>query len=111
MCWHGDFEPRTLGLGEPGRPKCCSRPRDVSSVPCVKAVACALLSPLLSLRGLNGSFSVLKPSARSCRRRIADQSGGRKGGGSGPVLGGEVLVLHLPSMVECVEGRVSDEEW
>ncbi len=29
---------------------------------------------------------------------------------SGPVLGGEVLVLHLPRMVECVEGRVSDEE-
>src|SRR5215207_4835654 len=41
----------------------------------------------------------------------ADQSGGPKGGGSGPVLGGEVLVLHLPRMVEGVEARVSDEEW
>ncbi len=30
-------------------------------------------------------------------------------GGSG-VLGGEVLVLHLPRMIERVEGRVSDEE-
>ena len=32
-------------------------------------------------------------------------------GWSGLVLGGEVLVLHLPRMVECMEGRVSDEEW
>ena len=30
---------------------------------------------------------------------------------SGPVLAGEVLVLHLPRMVERVEGGVSDEEW
>src|SRR5215213_2658085 len=31
--------------------------------------------------------------------------------GSGPVLGGEVLVLHLPGMVEGVVGGVADEEW
>ena len=40
-----------------------------------------------------------------------DKSVRLKSGGSGPVLGGEVLVLHLPRMVECVVGRVSDEEW
>src|SRR5919204_3092973 len=39
------------------------------------------------------------------------QSRGPKAGGSGPVLGGEVLVLHLPGLVERVEGRVPDEEW
>ncbi len=40
-----------------------------------------------------------------------DRRGGPEGGGSGPVLGGEVLVLHLPRMVEGVVGRVPDEEW
>ena len=35
---------------------------------------------------------------------------GPEGGGSGPILSGEVLILHLPRMVERVEGRVSDEE-
>jgi hypothetical protein len=36
---------------------------------------------------------------------------GPKGGGPGPVLAGAVLVLHLPRVVEGVEGGVSDEEW
>jgi hypothetical protein len=39
-----------------------------------------------------------------------DQSGEPKGGGSGPVLGGEVVVLHLPRVIEHVVGRMSDEE-
>src|SRR3712207_5247272 len=43
--------------------------------------------------------------------RSADQRSGPKGGRSGLVLGGEVLVLHLPGMVGGVVGRVSDEEW
>jgi hypothetical protein len=40
----------------------------------------------------------------------AQGPGGLQLPGSGPVLGGEVLVLHLPRMVECVEARVSDEK-
>ena len=41
----------------------------------------------------------------------ADRATDRKGAGSVSVLTGEVLVLHLPGMVEGVEGGVSDEEW
>jgi hypothetical protein len=45
---------------------------------------------------------------RVCRGARGPQR--RPKGGSGPVLGAEVLVLHLPRMVEGVVGGVSDEK-
>ena len=51
-----------------------------------------------------------RPVTRAPPARGHAAERGPKGGGSGTVLGGEVLVLHLPGMVEGVVGRVSDEE-